>query len=112
MSKLEEIVKALVALTRAVPGCHTVCTMCASSDFVRLSVGTDEAFASLSAAFGARIELVDYGDNEWDVGIVSVGDVRVEVSGPHRPRRVLPDPTPVDLAGADDALAQADGALS
>ena len=106
--KLEEIIRALAALTKAVPGCHTVSTMChAGSDFVRLSVGTDAALVSLSAVLDAKIETVNFADREWDVGLVEVGEIRVEVSGPHRDKRSLPAPQEVEIDGSAVAVAHA-----
>lgn len=109
--KLEEIIKALVALTHAVPGCHSVCTMSASQDFVRLSVTTQESLVSLSATLDARIETVGINNREWEVGLATVGEISVEISGPHRDKRPMPEPEPIEI-DADAALAQANGALS
>ena len=109
--KLAEIIRALVALTHAVPGCHSICTMSASQDFVRLSVTTQEALVSLSAVLDAGIKTVSYGDREWEVGLATLGEISVEISGPHRDKKPMPEPEPVEI-DADAALAQANGALS
>ncbi len=105
MNKLEEIVKALAALTKAVPGCHSVTTY--YGEFVRLSVNTDRDLASLSAVLGATIETVDHCGREWEVGLANVGEIRVEVSGPHRDKRTLPEPKPVEIDDAALATAHA-----
>lgn len=116
MTKLEQIVTAFASLARAIPGIHSVSTMEMGDArlFVRLSATTDECFAALVTAFGARTRAVEHGDSEWDIGEVNVGDdVKLEISGRHRPKRVIPEVAPA-VAGddADAALAQANGALS
>lgn len=102
--KLVEIIRALVALTHAVPGVNAADVYAWSPDFVRLTCATHEALVSLSALLDARIETVGLGN--WEIGLCKVGETSVEISGPHRDKVQMPEPQPVEI-DSDAALAMA-----
>lgn len=111
--QLDDITHALVALTKVVPGVHSLTVhIFIDKPTVRFSCKTHEDFDRLANTFDAKISTVGIDQSEWEIGEAKIDEhVSIEVSSPHRQKRKHCEaPVKLDTEAVTAAITRAEQA--